>query len=79
MDEEEYPLKDLKDETASTKEDDNVIDIIEHAKALNKPDLIRHTTTRIDQVLEAMALLHLSKNKSIKFYITILLFNEPGA
>ena len=60
MDEEEYPHKDLKDETAST-------------------DLIRHTTTRIDQVLEAMALLHLSKNKSIKFYITILLLNEPGA
>ena len=35
MDEEEYPHKDLKDETASTKEDDNVIDISEHAKALN--------------------------------------------
>ena len=35
MDEEECPLKDLKDETVSTKEDDNVIDIIEHAKALN--------------------------------------------
>ena len=34
MDEEEYPLKDLKDETASTKED-NIIDIIDNAKAFN--------------------------------------------
>ena len=33
MDKKEYPLKDLKDETASTKED-NIIDIIDHAKAL---------------------------------------------
>ena len=36
IDEEEYPLKHKQDlnETASTKED-KVIDIIEHAKALN--------------------------------------------